>query len=63
MRVYVRFVAIFNVEIVAVLTMTWSYIRTAMIVHFSPHVVPGPVGLVCPVGPVGPVHVCGSGMS
>ena len=31
-RACVRFAAIFNVELVAVLTMTWSYVRTSMIV-------------------------------
>ena len=32
LRICVRFAAIFNVERVAVLIMTWSYVRTAMIV-------------------------------
>ena len=33
LRICVRFAAIFYVERVAVLTMTWSYARIAVIVH------------------------------
>ena len=33
LRVCVRFAAIFNVKLVAVLTMTWSYVRTTMIYY------------------------------
>ena len=33
LRISVRFVAIFYVERVAVLTMTWSYVRIAVIVY------------------------------
>ena len=32
LRMYVRFAAIISVELVAVLTMNWSYVKTAMII-------------------------------
>ena len=35
LRICVRFAAIFYVEFVAVLTMTWSYVRIAVIVYYN----------------------------